>query len=252
MVGFSLLVARLKPHETIRVIDHLHALLDEVYSSDDIFIVERESDGGCAVAGLTSSLLEEKKLAEDNISLADSSYGSDSNLLVFNSRAKKATEDVTTSNCSLKPASYYTSQLARAALHLMSASSKVSIPLNGRKQLQVRIAMHSGHCSAGVVGLQATPGSNRIPQFKILGPTMRRVNNLCRTGLALQIRVSKACKDLLSKEDGYIFERCPDYTSWANHKPIESYWLIGKKDMPVKLPSLDLALPLADYEDTEI
>lgn len=273
VVGFSQLVERLKPKETIRVIDHLHALMDEAYRSDDIFMMERDSDGCAAVAGLTESLMEEIRLREDSfssLSLADSSYGSENYLLDFDKNPPKKSPKKPrgtdhehghkniehrhrhNSKNQLKTASYFAGQMATAVLTLMSSSSKVHIPLLGRKQLQLRIAIHSGPCSAGVLGLQSTLGANRIPQFKLFGPAVRQAESLCRTGLALQIRVSKSCKDLLSHTNEFQFERCPDYQTWANHKPIESYWLVGRSTLPVTLPSLDLAISLSDYEDIYI
>lgn len=263
VVGFSFLVARLKPHQVVKIIDHLNALMDEAYSSEDIFIMERNSDGCTAAAGLTDTLREESSsLRDSSISLADSSYGSENNMLDFDSaegryrkmqqtNGEAATAPKNRSN-NTTTASHYADQMATAVLNLASSSSRVSIPLLGRKQLQLRVALHSGPCSAGVLGLQSTPGSRQTPQFKLLGPTVRHVNSLCRTGLALQIRVSRQCKDLLTHCKGFQFERCPDYTAWANRKPVESYWLVGKSSLPVKLPSLDLAMPLSEYEDIEI
>ena len=35
-------------------------------------------------------------------------------------------------------------------------------------------------------------------------------------------------------------------------KPIESYWLVGREGLDLKLPSLDKALPLTEYEDVEV
>lgn len=261
VVGFSLLVERLKPREMIRVIDHLHTLIDEAFRGEEIFVMERSSDGCTAVAGLAETLLEEKHLREDSFSsLADSSYGSDNHLLDFDRKPPKKPRDAdreqsTTKQNSknqLKTASHFAGQLATAVLNLMSASSKVHIPLIGRKQLQLRIALHSGPSSAGMLGLQSSPGANRTPQFKLFGQTVRYAESLCCTGLALQIRVSKKCKDLLSYSDEFQFERCPDYPTRDNRKPIESYWMVGKSNLPVTLPSLDLAISLSDYEDTDI
>lgn len=260
VVGFSFLVARLKPHQVVKIIDHLNALMDEAYSSEDIFIMERNSDGCTAAAGLTDTLQEENSLRDSSLSLVDSSYGSENNMLDFD-RARgqhyrqlqqmngEATSDAKNRS---NTASHYADQMATAVLSLVSSSSRVSIPLLGRKQLQLRVALHSGPCLAGVLGLQSMPGSRQIPQFKLLGPTVRHANSLCWTGLALQIRVSKQCKDLLSHSKEFQFERCPDYSAWANHKPVESYWLVGKSTLPVKLPSLDLAMPLSEYEDIDI
>lgn len=258
MVGFSLLVERLKPKEMIRIIDHLHALIDEAYHTEDVFIMERNSDGCTAAAGLTENLLEERRLrdaSDSSISLADSSYGSENYLLDFDKKPpaktrERAQDDVYTNT---KTASYYASQLASGVLALLSSSSKIHVPILGRKQLQLRVGLHSGPCSAGVIGLQSTLGANRQPQFKLLGPTVRHAVSLCHTGLALQIRVSKPCKELLSRcSDDFQFERCPDYLAWASRKPIESYWLVGRSSLPVKLPSLDLAFSLSDYEDTDV
>lgn len=258
-MGFSQLVQRLKPKEVIRIIDHFHALMDEAYQSEDIFVMERHSDGCTAAAGLTETLLEERHLRNDSfssLSLADSSYGSENYLLEKDrnpprskQKLKETREGV---NRQLKTASYYASQMATAVLMLLSSSSKVHIPLLGRKQLQLRASLHSGPTSAGVLGLQSALGAHRIPQFKLLGPTVGHAESLCRTGLALQIRVSKQCQELLSYSNEFQFERCPDYLAWANRKPIESYWLVGKSTLPVKLPSLDLAVSLSDYEDTDI
>lgn len=263
MVGFSQLAERLKPKELIRVIDHLHALMDEAYRNDHIFIMERSSDGCTAASGLAETLLEERHLRDDSFSsLADSSYGSENYLLDFDKNPPKSKQKPNVANrefpgknnskSQIKTASYFASQIATAVLTLISSSSKVHIPLLGRKQLQLRVGLHSGPCSAGVLGLQSVAGANRIPQFKLLGPTLRHAESLCRTGLALQIRVSKRCKELLSHDHDFQFERCPDYLAWANRKPIESYWLVGKSSLPMKLPSLDLAVPLSDYEDTDI
>ena len=265
-MGFSLLVERLKPREMIRVVDHLHALIDEAYHGEDVFIMERSSDGCIAVAGLAETLLEERHLREDSLSslsLADSSYGSENYLLDFDKKPPKNPRkprdadheqhtDKHDSKNQLKMASYFAGQLATAVLNLMSSSSKIHIPLIGRKQLQLRIALHSGPCSAGVLGLQSSLGTNRAPQFKLFGTTVRHAESLCRTGLALQIRVSKRCKDLLSYSDKFLFERCPDFPTWDNRKPIESYWMVGKSTSPVTLPSLDLAISLSDYEDTDV
>lgn len=202
VVGFSHLVERLKPKEMIRIIDHLHALIDEAYQKEGIFIMERNSDGCTAASGLTESLLEERHLREVSFSsLADSSYGSENYLLDFDKNRSKSQKGKTNADeHGTHPALYYASQMATAVLTLMSSSSRVHIPLLGRKQLQPRVALHSGPCSAGVLGLQTAIGANRIPHFKLLGPTVQHVNSLCRTGLALQIRVSKQCKDLLSHD----------------------------------------------------
>ena len=144
--------------------------------------------------------------------------------------------------------------LATAALQLMSNSALIEIPHSDHHQLQLRIALHSGPCSAGVVGLQTSGGSGaHIPHYKLFGLSLGHTQNLCMTGLALQVCVSKSCQELLASTGWFKFERCPDYIMWsAVRKPIESFWLVGREGMELTLPSLDLALPLTDYDDTEL
>jgi len=211
IVGFSSLSASLKPHDVITVLDHLHALIDENFNDPDILVTERTAEKGVIVTGLDEHLVEETTTtnhydSKSVSSVTDSSYGSDVDLLDENVKRNLQSQN------HRKP-SHYASKMALAALHLMSASSKVHVPLRGRRQLQLRIALHSGPCSAGILGLQVTSESHRIPEFKLFGPTLHRAEMLCRTGLALQIRVSQECKALLNHCDELLFERCPDYSA---------------------------------------
>lgn len=244
VVGFSSLSATLKPHEVVTVLDHLYALIEEAFHDPDTLITERNSEKCVIVSGLDENMATEvtptncydsKSLS----SMTDSSYGSDVEVTRVSTNKPPQVD--------LKTASYYASIMACAALHLLSASSKVHIPLRGRKQLQLRLALHSGPCAAGVLGLQTTMEANRIPEFKFLGPTIHHIDMLCSTGLALQIRVSQDCKTLLDQSDGFLFERCPDYSASSDSKAVVSYWLIGQKKLPIKFPSLDLAMPLTEY-----
>ena len=270
VVGFSSLSARLQPQQLISILDQLHATIDEAFSHKDIFIMERIVDGCIAACGLVEATVDQRKHGTTSpLSMTDSSYGSEfdfelglrstqdltTNPTFPHTSTHPSTRNISTSQSmahDTKPASHYTATLAQGALKLMSLSSKIEVPLIENKQLQLRIALHSGPCSAGVLGLQSNASSSRIPHYKLFGPTVRFVGNLCTSGLALQIRMSKSSYELLSStNDGYCFERCPDYMVCAGRKPIESYWLVGKSDMPLKLPSLELALPLMEYDDIE-
>ena len=212
--------------------------------------MEQSSDGCTAVSGLAEIAPEEQSGTTSPVSMTDSSYGSE---LDLNEQTTKTVEKVPAPVSEMnKPASYYASLLATASLKLMSLSTRVVVPSSENKQLQLRIALHSGPCSAGVVGLPTSTGATCIPHYKLFGPTVKHTNNLCTSGLALQIRVSKQCRDLLVSAGGFRFERCPDYLMWARRKPIESYWLVGREELPLILPSLDQALSLSEYEDIEI
>lgn len=248
----------LNPKELINIVDHLQALVDEAFSNKDIFIMERTSDGCIAVSGLDeSAIIENPTRALSSLSMTDSSYGSELDFLV--NETSNSTDDYGGVMAKLKEstepeqkyAHHYAETLAISALKLLSDSSKINVPIHDNKQLQLRIALHSAPCSGGVVGLQTNTLASHIPHYKLFGAPLRYTSNLCRTGLALQIRVSKTCKELLAKCKGFSFERCPDYMMWETRKPIESYWLLGKDGMITKLPSIDCAIPLSEYEDVE-
>lgn len=265
-MGFAALTMRLQPQDIVRLTDCLHALVDEAFSDRDIFIMERTSDGCVIASGLVETVCPEEQdrdgATATPFSMTDSSYGSEFDLDVdisseptqmHGSGSRQASRAMDPG----KPPSHYASLIATAALKLMASSSRVQVPRSDNKQLQLRIALNSGPCSAGVIGLRTSTGTTRIPHYKLFGPTLKHAANLCSTGLALQIRVSKQCRDLLLKAsamgaESFHLERCPDYMNWASRKPVESYWLAGKEGLAVKLPSLDLAVSLSEYEDIAV
>ena len=269
VAGFSFLTSQLHPQEAVRIIDHFHALIDEIFTHPDIFLMERTSSGCIAASGLVETYPEPcRSGAKSQLSMTDSSYGS---VLELDLNETKPVESRKTTKLSSTFASqvssaqhdreldlqqrlpqHHSSVLATAALKLMSTSSRIEIPGSENQQLQLRIALHTGPCSAGVIGLQTASGVSRIPHYKLFGPSLKYTHNLCMTGLALQIRVSKPCQELLASTGLFQFERCPDYTMWSAKKPIESFWLVGREGMEQKLPSLGCALPLTEYDDTEI
>ena len=267
MASFSSLTSRLHPQEAVRIVDHLHALIDETFTHPDIFLMERTSSGCIAASGLVEAYPEPcRSGAKSQMSMTDSSYGSVLDLDLDEAKQVESRKTPRPSSTNTFPVStsqhgevelqkspqHFASVLATAALKLMSASARIKIPQSKNQQLQLRLALHSGPCSAGVIGLQTAAGVSRIPHYKLFGPSLHYTRNLCMTGLALQIRVSKPCHELLVSTGLFHFERCPDYTMWSAKKPIESFWLVGREGRELKLPSLECALPLTEYDDTEI
>ena len=257
-MGFSSLSSRLQPKQLIEVIDHLQVLIDETFMEKDIFIMERTSDGCIAASGMNDTVCvggHDRLMSP--VSMTDSSYGSEfdfdleASKWTAREKPQKDEEQLSLPDLEKPPSAVsYAATLATAVLKLMSSSSRVKVPTPENSQLQLRIALHSGPCSGGVIGLQTSAaGHSHIPHYKLFGPTLRYASNLCHSGLALQIRVSKQCRDLLNQVGGFIFERSPDYMTWDCTQPIESYWLTGKEGLQLKLPPLDHAIPLTDYDD---
>ena len=134
--------------------------------------MEQSSDGCTAVSGLAEIAPEEQSGTTSPVSMTDSSYGSELDLGEQTTKTLRTVEKVPAPASELnKPASYYASLLATASLKLMSLSTRVVVPSSENKQLQLRIALHSGPCSAGVVGLPTSTGATRIPHYKLFGPS---------------------------------------------------------------------------------
>ena len=263
VVNFSTLTTILKPQDTVSVIDQLQAAIDEAFTHNDIFIMERRTNGCIAVSGLVECEVTNMKKTNDLVrdtfirtetplSYADSSYGSEVGLQANSERtrtpATRSVENKSTNNC---PSLFHAGLLARSVLKFMSLSTDIHIPAKEHEQLQIRIAMNSGPCDAGIINLQTAVGIMRIPHYKLFGPTIHDTAKLCSSSLALQIRVSKQCHKLLVDVGGFKFERCPDFISStaSTGKHVESYWLIGAENFNYSLPSLDLAISLSDYDD---
>ena len=267
VVGFSSLVSDLSPHEVINLVDHIHAIIDDAFSDKTIFLMERTSDSCTAVCGITQTEDESDKAVAQSrqisgrydtktpMSLTDSCYETgdevfDSHEIYQHGKPNSSDlhRDVVTSKKSVN-SSKNAAILAVGAIQLMSMSTQVKIPSKPDYRLQMRVALHAGDCLGGIVGLQIAEGSRQVPKYKLFGPTMKEAQNLCASGLALQIRVSKACRDLLKQHGGFHFERCPDQVSWQKKTLTESYWLLAKDGLPLKMPVLDDALSLSVYDN---
>lgn len=266
VVGFSSLVSNLPPHEVINLVDHIHAIIDDTFSDKKIFVMERSSDSCLAVCGITKAEDEpdnvhSRQISARNdmntpVSMTDSCYETGDEAVSSHENLHRHTKtnssDLHRSMLASKKianASQNAALLAVGALQLMSMSTQVKIPGKPDFHLQMRIALHSGDCLGGIVGLQTVEGSRQVPKYKLFGPTVKEAQDLCASGLALQIRVSKSCRDLLQHHGGFNFERCPDRVSWHSKALTESYWLLGKDGLPLKMPTLDDALSLSAYDN---
>jgi class 3 adenylate cyclase len=228
IVGFSTLCGKLAPRDLIGLIDRLHAIVDDALSDPSIFIMDRDSDVCTAVCGIETS-------------------------------TNKQVNHQTTSTQINSAHVRHSSTLAIGALKLMSSSSRITIPStvgeeeggSYHSQLQLRVSLHSGPCAGGIIGLQQTSSSSshHVLKYRLFGATFEHAKTLSSTGLALQIRVSEACRTLLVKAGGFIMERCPDYGNHVDgHTPIVSYWLLGRDDLDLPMPSSEHALPLPLYD----
>ena len=240
----------LKPHEAVAIIDRIQAIIDEAFKDENIFIMEHFTDGCIAASGLVDQ--PANTFNKDPVVSSRITTPSQLDSLLGYDAYSTTPSSMRDTNKSPATAASYAGLVATGTLKLMSLSGVVAVPSLKNRQLQLRIAIHSGPCSAGIVNLQTTVGTQHMAHYKLFGPALNMTKKLCTTGLALQIRVSKQSWELLNDIGGYIFERCPDFMTWSGQKPIESYWLIGQEEHDFPLPSVDQAISLSEYEDIAI
>ena len=235
VVGFSRLVESLPPRDVVTIVDHLHVVIDEALANPNIFIMNRHSGGCTAVCGLCMQ----------------SDYGQSQ----APGKVSAASDDHHSLRCIQQAV-----VLATAALKLMTLSSRVAVPQALPKDeetegelvqplLQLRIALHSEKVMGGIVGLNqsANVDLHRVLKYMLFGPAVDYIRLLCSTGLALQIRISRECHQLLKKDGTFAMEKSPDVHR-SNGQVIETYWLLRKKGLEIEAPPLEAAIPLTEYD----
>lgn len=235
VVGFSRLAENLPPKDVVTMVDQLHVVTDEALADPSIFIMDRHSDGCIAACGLSPDSNRGKSQAQSS-----------------------ARDSGSHSLSSTKQAAV----LATAALKLLSLSTKVCVPQAASKDeegvgggvaqpplLQLRIALHSANVMGGIVGLNqsANVDSHRVLKYRLFGPATDYVRMLCTTGLALQIRVSRQCHQLLKEDGSFAMEKSPDFHC-SNGQVIESFWLLQKNRLDIAIPPVEAAISLTEYE----
>ena len=242
VVGFAELCARITPAEVISLLDKLYARVDDTFVDCNIVILDRSSDSCTAVTGLVEHYYSPSQItSKPPLKKADSTYGSVDDLSSQMGVVRMQQVDDTQSH---ELPENYAALLASSCLRLMSSIAAIKVSGLHDFMLQLRIALHSGPCSAGAIGLHS---EHHIPKYRLFGPTVTRAHWLRSSGLALQIRVSKESEVLLEKKGGFRLERCPDYKLANWNETVESYWLVGMDAHDVRLPSLDRAIPLTNY-----
>ncbi|CAH1773967.1 unnamed protein product [Owenia fusiformis] len=121
-------------------------------------------------------------------------------------------------------------EIATMALDLLTAVKQVSIPHSPQEKLRLRIGIHTGPCVAGVVGL-------KMPRYCLFGDTVNTASRMESHGLPEKIHISSPCYEKLEQLGGYNIEpRGP--TEIKGKGKMETYWLLGRKDMDVANDSM--------------
>ncbi|XP_073228013.1 uncharacterized protein [Porites lutea] len=110
-------------------------------------------------------------------------------------------------------------QIARMALDLVKAVDELKLPQFSRRQLSVRIGIHTGPCVAGVVG-------NKMPRYCLFGDTVNTASRMQTSGEPQKIHISENTKEALDEIGSYhvVFR---DSMAVKGKGLMSTYWLKG-------------------------
>lgn len=134
--------------------------------------------------------------------------------------------------------------IATMSLELLHKSLSLRVPVpqgqdnvSDNRQVQLRIALHSGPVVAGVTGMDR-------PRYSLYGETVNTASRLLENGQALRIHLSSDTAALLqsNNDHDFVLECCDDGDIgliWRGKTT--TYWLIGKRNLNLTLPNRSLA-----------
>ncbi|XP_045535787.1 guanylate cyclase 32E-like [Papilio machaon] len=144
--------------------------------------------------------------------------------------------------------SRHAAEVASLALHLLAAVPQIRIRHDPDIRLNIRIGIHTGPCSAGVVGY-------RTPRYCLFGDTVRTAARVLAAGEPQRVHVSHDTYVTLRKHGGYHFKE-RTHTNVKGHRQIKTWWLVGEDHERRKepfyrfQPGLNRSSVCASYADS--
>ena len=120
-------------------------------------------------------------------------------------------------------------EIATAAIDMLCTIMTVEIPHLPDEKLLMRVGIHSGSVTAGVVGI-------KMPRYALFGDTMQITANMESSSKALHIQVSQYTIDILDQLGGYRYKRRGQKELCG--KMITTYWLVAKEGHEKVLPEI--------------
>ncbi|XP_017491696.1 PREDICTED: atrial natriuretic peptide receptor 2-like [Rhagoletis zephyria] len=110
-------------------------------------------------------------------------------------------------------------EIAMLAFEMLDTVAKYKIKHLPKTKLRLRIGLHSGPVSAGVVGL-------KMPKYLVFGETVSTAQKMEASGEPMRIHVSKTCKEVLDSFGMFQFsERSGEGVDVGGKVSIKTYWL---------------------------
>ncbi|ELU12932.1 hypothetical protein CAPTEDRAFT_112906, partial [Capitella teleta] len=112
-------------------------------------------------------------------------------------------------------------EISNCSLDLLEAVTTFQIPHLPTVPLRIRIGLHTGECSAGVVGLS-------MPRYSLFGDTVNTASRMESNGEEMRIHISATTHAALNTLGGYLFE-CRGEIPIKGKGTMTTYWLLGKE-----------------------